>query len=786
VEILKIKLTESEKTQERAEQLMNYYIPEFITGNIDAWEEYNNDLANYMLYNNQLEDSEFKSYCDPLGVDDDLLKISNKIKPYNIGAKNIDVLLGEEIKRNDRFSAMLIGESGNFKKNLELAELYKQSVQAQLAKIIAIKQVELGQMKEEEAAKYMEYLQSFANPSDIDVGSYQSELEILANKIINYGYYSQSIVKKKNDGFFHSLISDKEIIYVGEVNGKPAIKVENPLFVFFDKSPDVEMIQNGNHAGKIAVMTIQDVITEYEDELSEQALEDLQERLYGGSVAYGKPEKKMNYHEGKTLTQRHLRNLSSFRVMNEEEQKVGLYGPAKHASGSYDDTLVEVIHFEWKWLRKVGFLESTDEYGEITTNLVTDDYPVPKNAFVITYTNRHGRTVKRYEWVDEISGPKALENMWIPDRWELTRIDGQYFTKFRRVPNQHISLDDPFTNPLSYHGRRYTATNAKGISAMGRQKPYVFLYIIIMYQIGELISRNYGPIINIDTSQIANDLGNGDIKAAVPKTLAYLQKGYNFYNSLGNSQGGGAQATRPQPGSVSNMSSTNDILNLVQLLQWLDLEAGMSIGVSPQRKAQFSANSNVSDNQQSITQSSHITEKRFFLHNELWSSILETYVNNFRRWAKKTIAEGKSLEINYILPDKSRDVLKMTDVDFSKVNIFTTNSAADNDYVEQMKELALVFGQNGGSIEDISNILLARARGTSPEEVHKLITINERKRNQLAQQNAEQQDATKKEVIQMNIDAREDVQAHEIEKIRVTGEENRLTESVKASMSPKK
>lgn len=784
MEILRTRLNEDEKTLEAAKEMIDYYMPDFMTGDIYSWEEYNNDLANYKLYNNVIDPIEFQQYCDPLGVDEDLAMTSSKIKPYNIGAKNIDVLLGEELKRNDRFSAALLGESGNFQKNLELTEKYQESIKAELDRIIMMKQVELGMMAPEEAQQYMQYLEGFVSPPDLEVGDFQSELEILANKIIHYAYYAENITRKKNDGFFHALLSDKEIVYVGSKFGKPAIQIRNPLFVFFEKSPDTELIENGNWAGELQVMTISDVIKEYGEDLTEEELEDLENRVHG-STQHGKIQPEMKYGRENTVTNRYLARLGTMDFIEREEQREGLHGRSKKASGDFDNSIVEVVHMEWKWQRKVGFLEFLDDYGKLQTRIVANDYPVPEDADMNEYRNRYDRKVKRYEWEDDLGGPKAIEWMWIEEVWEITRIDGDIYTRFRKVPDQYISIDNPFDCKLSYHGRRYSAVNAASISAMGRQKPYLFLYIITMYQVGELISRNFGPILNIDTSQIDPNLGNGDPKSAVPKTLAYMQRGYNFYNSLNNNKGG-ALISRPQPGNVSNMSTTADLLNMMQILQWLDFEAGMAIGVSPQRKAQFSSNSNVTDNQQSITQSSHITERRFFLHNELWSSVIQTYVDKFRRWASKRIRDGRSIELNFILPDKTKDVLKMTDVSMAQLNIFATHSSADDDYINAMQELLLVYGQNSGSFEDISNILLARARGTSPEEIHKMITMNERRRQQSEEALKQQELDVRKTLQQMQIEAREDEQAHDIVKIQVEGDEDRKTEILKAQVNPKK
>ena len=85
---------------------------------------------------------------------------------------------------------------------------------------------------------------------------------------------------------------------------------------------------------------------------------------------------------------------------------------------------------------------------------------------------------------------------------------------------------------------------------------------------------------------------------------------------------------------TADYSNTTDLLNLANILSWLDQQIGMGFGISPEREAQFSSNTNVTDNRQAIIQSSTTTEYHFFYHNDVWKRVMTYYLNVFRLWAE--------------------------------------------------------------------------------------------------------------------------------------------------------
>lgn len=208
------------------------------------------------------------------------------------------------------------------------------------------------------------------------------------------------------------------------------------------------------------------------------------------------------------------------------------------------------------------------------------------------------------------------------------------------------------------------------------------------------------------------------------------------------------------------MSIGQDLNNLLQLLGWLDAQIGLACGVSPQREAQFSSNTNVSDNQQAIVQSSHITEHYFRKHNELWKKIMEAYINY-----AKIAWKNKKIKRQYLLSDLTVQTLEISDTEKflnSDMGLFVTDSGKEFEYINQMSEMAKMMIQNGASVETVSYILKARAQGTSPEEIHKMITKMQLDSEARQQQASQAEQENQKQIAQMQIEAREDEQEHEI------------------------
>lgn len=707
-------------------------------GNSTRVNMYNNMIANYRLYNNEINQEDFIRWCSPYGID--VGQYDEEVMPYNKTYNKINVLLGEEIKRGDSYKPVLLSQKDIHDKNDEIKGHIMAYVDAEINKaIFKAQQEQMQDMSEEEFQQMYEQLSAKYTPEDLQETEYMSEKEIFASRVLEYAKYDQEIKKQKNFGFKHALLSDMEIVHIDVDRGKPTIKMINPLFAFFQKGPDIEYIQDGDFAGHRFVMTRNQVMDTYGDDMTEKQREAFQRpfSMREGTKISNKIE---NFHEN-SLEARELRSMYSFDYIDENQ--------GQHASDfSYKTSLdlVEVVHAEWRSFRKVYYLTYFNEYGEEEVDIVAEDYPLPEDAERKKVKNRFGREAVRYEWIDPYTDKAYMaEELWIPRIWEGTRIDGDIYVNVREKLYQPLSVDDPYRKAkLGYHGLVYTATNAKSISVMSRMRPFQFLYFIAMHQLSRLLARNQGKQIVYDLAQLPEF--NDPFGRSNEELMLYYQGlGISFTNSMSNTQGGDMPPQRGHAVNAIDMSTTADMLNLSNLCFWLDEQIGEAAGISKPREGQMSPNSNVTDNQQSIAQSSHITEYYFNRHNELWRHIISYYLDCFIIWAKNWFEMNpgkKEFFLQYVLDRGSIASLAVTPeyLDNSDFGIFIELGTSSEEYRTKMEQLMLPLVQNQmQGAEAVSEILKSRRDGTSPEEIHKMIQTLSRKQEEQMQAQMEQQ-----------------------------------------------
>ncbi len=114
-----------------------------------------------------------------------------------------------------------------------------------------------------------------------------------------------------------------------------------------------------------------------------------------------------------------------------------------------------------------------------------------------------------------------------------------------------------------------------------------------------------------------------------------------------------------------------------------------------------------------------------------------------------------------------QDTEKLLNAD---IGLFVTDSGKEFEYINQMAEMTKLMAQNGASIETVSYILKARAQGTSPEEIHKMITKLQLDAEKRSQATSEADQENQKAIAQMQIEAEGRKFAHEIDIENIKGE----------------
>lgn len=784
--IYNLRVPESEKYEKDKQwfkDYMDYVAPAYVT-NID---DYDDLKKSYDILNSDLGGfkKDLDNFLNPLG--ENIGQIEENILAYPKLHNKTSILKGEMIKRKDTLKVVLMSSKAIRDKNTALLNAIKASVEELVLLEIEKTQMELEGKSQQEIQDYINQLRTQMSPEDILNKNFMSEWEIFYNKALKFCYFDQDITRKKMETFEDVVVADRCFIYSGWRFGRPYLEVRNPLYTEFQKSPnDFNIHKSADYILYRKPITISDAITAYGDDLTDDDIEDLGAYSTTGNNkvdkrhGLGKDNKMVFDHTNEHL----FKALTSKSGGNANDMSVGLAQGTSGTKSYSHDKLIWETHLEFKAFKEIGFLSYADEYNEKIVIPVPGDYDYPKDAEKIEFINQYHQKSKKYVWFDVVSNTEyELEKLFIPWKYELIRLGSDTYPIIRSVPFQSVNLDNPFSNfSLSTFGGIFSARNTKSISLLQRAIPAYFQYLFTKHIQNRELAKYQGAIQSIDLDQIPDALGKdlygNEIRDKVSTYLYYLKRtNKDFFSGSQNSLGGLPPATR-SPGSSGFMIGTAvELLNLQNLIEYLDREIGMAMGISPQRESNFETNSNVSDNQQAISASHTITEPYYFLHSEIWKDALNDYLKNFRTYAEQIFKSNPKLKehmLHYILPDGTEELMKITPdmLEHTDIGLFLSNSGRDLEYMETMKQMSHAFAQNSAEhgITTVSSIIKAITSGSSPEEVHKMIVVEQQKQQERLMKQQEQQLESNQRIAEMQKQAEQEAHDREVEKITIKGE----------------
>lgn len=780
--IFKLKIPETEKYKHKGrwfKDYINYLIPYDST----VVDDYKAMKLSYDIINNNIEGymDELQSFCSPMGEEESLEELKReRIYPFNKIPEKANIYSGELIKRQDNHKVILTNHKELIEKNNLYKGVIRKSIEEEVGLNIEITRMRYGGATEREIQEYINQYKTQKQPEDINRKDFQTDWEIFNTRALRYAEFDQDLANKRQLTIKHAITSDRVFLYVNWKHGKPVIDVINPLYFGFHKSPDVERIEKGDYAWHKTPVTIADVYNEFGEELSPEEINRL------GVYSYSPNTRVDKRHNIKGRAKKVFNSTTEEMLISSDNNDDKTVGQAMGQGINYrynNTRLLWKTHIEFKAFREIVFITYTDEMGVEITDILDSKFEIPKTAEVFNIINKFGNKSKKYKWSDDVTGVSyTAEKIWIPRRYEVTRLGEDVYVRWREVPNQPLNLSNPYEDfELSYKGRIFSNVNSTSISQVQRAIPFQFQYFIVkMIQMREL-GKYQGYTMDIDVDQIPDYLmmdHNGEPIPGRDKIAIwrlYLKKlGYNFYS--GSQSANGLPPSTRSPGSKSNMTGTAiELINLQQFLEFIDREIGMQMGISPERQANFTRGTNVTDNQQSIIQSHSITEPIFYMHSQVWKHALNDWLKLFRKYSLNIFEEnpGKTEHfLEYVTPNNARELLKITPeiLQHDGVGLYLGSSGQDQFYRNTMIQMVHAFGQNAGEgMEVVSSMVKAIASGESPEEIHKMIQLESERQSLRQQQLSEIENQRAKEALNIQTEWREDEQRHDIDKINTEG-----------------
>lgn len=724
---------------------------------------------NYQLMNNILDQEEFQKFCDPLGLDigtgKDYVHAFNKL--YN----KINVMLGEELKRPWSYHVISKGTANTNEvlrqrdRDLRkyLTRAFTTEVQTEMAKA----QLEARMQTEGIPLKQAErQMQAILEEAEASLKEVMDPLQINAK----YKRYKTSVEKKmavllrdsvirhklrhlKNEAFYHAQVAGLEAVMVTMVHNNLHVEVLNPLGIAYHKSPEQEFLQEGERVTYKREMSLSEVMDRYSEYLTKKDFDKLNN--YSGNV-YGLDAQwasKSGFSPSHFEHIQYRKRLEGY-YGTEAVLQEGGYGQSSIA----DDYLTVYTTF-WRSQRKVGFLTYEDERGNQQTMRVDEQYPIPKNRSFNKYKDEvTGDDITKIEWTDQEGHFYSLEWIWIPEIWEGHRIEGDIYPIMRPYPYAFYSETNPFKTPLPIFGCPYNAKNARIQSSVDRAKPWQKLYFFVMMKWIKLLAQDEGTLTMINTLML-------DQKMGWKNTMQYLfDTGKLPYNPLSHEEGAGLMH-HMKVAEKLDLSNVAQLQHYANILQFIEAQIAEAIGVPPEREGRTSPNTNVTDNQQDIIQSSHITEPTFALHDLLW----ETILNEVVRMREREFTDGNQHVHRYILDDDEIATLTIQPNEFESMDmgVVIANNTKANEILNYAKQQAHALIQNDKLTLDGFMEMLTKE---DVAEMRDYIREMEQDISQREQRMQEQQQQHMEQLKQMEIEAREDEQAHEVEIEHIKGD----------------
>ena len=673
------KLPLSKKGKKWQEDCVNYIIGEGnVTSGGNSTSYYGELQTYYNLYNSIFDEKDFKSITNPFKVEDGFPATPHD---FNIIRPKVDLLIGEETKRPLNFRVIRTSQEATS----EMQEKEKQMILQYIEAAIT------ARMSPEEAQQFQEQLQSGEIMPPEQIAKYMDK--DYKDIVENTAYHSLTYLREKLDldnefikGWKDGLISGREIYYVGVLNAEPYAERVNPICFSYDKSPDLEFVEDGSWCCRKMRMPITEVYDRYYDKLEEKDLDKLEEMI--GSTP------------GRNLGDRSPVDMGiQLRIYD---------NPIFEGSGK---SLVNVWHCCWKSFKKIFYVTTTDDAGQPQINIVDETY-------------------------QPVGNEVSIEPDWIIEVWEGYRAGSDLYFGIQPIEYQHVSIDNPNSQKLPYCGAIYSNTNSKPRSLVSILKPLQYMYIVLWYRLELAIARDKGKVVNMDITQIPKSM---NISPA--KWMHYLSSvGVNFINPYEEGwnipgREGGKPAQFNQITAL-DLTMSNVIAEYIQLMDKIEELAGTISGITQQREGAVSSSEMVGNVERSVVQSSHITEPLFWVHNQCKRRVLNMLLNT----AKGAWEETGKQKLQYIFDNGERAFLDITPkFYYEDMDVFVSDTSKDLENIQKLQQLIQPAMQNGASLLEAAEILTNDNFNIIKQKLKNMQTRQEQMQQQQQEAEAQQQ-----------------------------------------------
>lgn len=660
---------------------------------------------NYDLLNGKIHMNDLKMLLNPYDLDASF--IPDAIQHYPVINSKLEVLRGEETKRIFDYRVVVTNPTAIS----EMAEEKNREVTERLQQLIAD-----SSMSDEDFNQQMEKW------SDYFQFEYRDKREVRANRLLNHYMKELDIPQMFNKGFVDAYTVGEEAYQCDIIGGEPVVEKIDPMKMRVIRSGYSSRIEDAD------IIILEDywspgkVIDVYWDQLTNKDIETIENAPDNMGSTYADSMDNIDPRYG-FIPNFSLDWTGGDQVLN----------PLSLFDNSIDTTLmpydmngnIRVLRVYWKSKRKIKKVKSLDpDTGEEQFNFYPENYHC-----------------------DPMKGEEE-ESFWINEAWEGTKIGDNIYVNMRPRPVQYNRLSNPSACHFGIIGSIYNINGDEPFSMVDIMKPYAYLYDIISDRLNKTLAKNMGKIIRMDFAKVPKGWD-------VDKWLYYMK-----VNSIAAEdsfkEGEIGRATGVLAGGLNNASNGvidaslgNEIQQYMNLLEWITTKIGEMAGISRQREGQIYNRETVGGVERATLQSSHSTERIFFIHDNVKKRVLECLLET-----AKIAYKGRKKKFQYITSDGAEVMMDIDGDEFAECDygLVIDNSYGTQELNQKLDMLAQAALQN--QLVDFSTIMRLYTT-TSTAEKQRAVENNEKRIREQQQQQQQQQMELQQQQLQQQAQAEE-------------------------------
>jgi hypothetical protein len=710
------------------------------------------------------EDNEMADLVDTLTQED---VSAFELKFYPIIPNVINVLTNEFSKRSSRVMFRAVDDTSYNEMLEEKRAMLEQTLLQQAQEKMMATLIQQGMSPESQEAQEAMNPEKLKTLPEIEAffkKDYRSMIEEWADHQMKVDEERFKMQELEERAFRDSLITDREFWHFNMMEDDYEVELWNPLLTFYHKSPDIRYISQGNWVGKMDMMSISDVVDKYGWMMNEEQLEALEAIYPARSAGYaiqgyqndGSYYDPTRSHEWNT--QMPSLAYRQFTSLYDAGSQFGdivqwILSDSEDLQDFGKSYMLRVSTIYWKSQRKVGHLTRISPEGELSQDIVSENYKVTEKP-------EYNTSFYKQKTKDNLVQGEHIDWIWINEVWGGIKIGpnrpafwgmnnpgginpiylGLNGGRPGRVPFQFKGDQTLYGCKLPVEGCVFGDRNTRSVSLVDLMKPFQIGYNIVNNQIADILVDELGTVIMLDQNALPrHSLGEDWGKNNLSKAYVAMK---NFQmlpldTSITNTE----NALNFNHYQVLNLEQTNRLLSRINLAKYFKEEAFAVIGLNQQRMGMQIAQQQTATGIEQAANASYAQTEQYFIQH---SDNLMPRVHQMRTdLAQYYHSKKPSIRLQYITSADEKVNFQMngTDLLMRDLNIFCTTKTNTRSIMEQLKQLAIQNNTAGASIYDLGNIIKAE----SIAELTGVLKAAEEKTNKQRQEEQQHQQQMQQE-----------------------------------------